>query len=287
MNGPGHIQLNPAFEGLNIEALKGSSPSTGVAPAFDPVARFFAGGTHNSKSEPDDELLTQAKLVEELSAREHEHFARDPDHLPEDDAEAIAWREQANVVSEEFRAGIERLASLPAATPVGLAAKASATLKMNAMFDHLREWQEVDLVRGLAEDAVRLGTPVPDECADGDVFTEAEAAAIEFEPWDTDAAKMLDEDEWNREMSVSGGHAVNLRISYALLIKTKSEMMQVVRDLDKVDASSPMDTYDELLHTAKFLKCLHNYAHTAAMRLLISASAIAYEEHRLASAVAA
>lgn len=171
-----HIESVADEEAPIVTSLTGSSPPTGAAPVFEPIANLATSAAETEVT-PDAELITQARLVEELSGREHAHFGREPPDgsSPEYDE----WSTQAMTLAEEFRASIEQLAAMKPTTSAGLAAKGAAVLKMHSLLERIDWWQEADLVRGLAEDAVRLGA-LPVRLAD-QVDVPLAAAWAEYE----------------------------------------------------------------------------------------------------------
>lgn len=176
-------QSAPDGEGAAVETLNGSSAPSGKAPVFTPITG-------------DAELITLSHRMAELGSRE--------DRLR---SEGVEQTPELAAVDQELEDGLRRLKAMPAGTAGGIAAKARAVLEMHALFDSggRRDVLDLEVVRSLAEDAVRLGhTAAQPFSADAaliaqgrlvEELSDREHALFGREPSDEDPAH----DEWRAQ----------------------------------------------------------------------------------------
>ena len=133
-------------------ALRGSlTASLGLAAGVAPTL---------AAPSPDAALIVASETLKALRAREQQAWADLDDSVPDDDPASDA----ASSLSAALCIGGETLAQIPALTPAGLAAKASATLALvgqghwaerEAFTEHHR------LVASILRDATRIGGGTP------------------------------------------------------------------------------------------------------------------------------
>ena len=101
----------------------------------------------------------------------------------------------------------------------------------------------------------------------------ADIARVDFEPWDASLPREFDRAPWQERCRVLG---INLRIGSVMMTKTKSELVEIVRQL--IDGGSPdsVTGVDECLKSAaEELRALADLAQAAYMRHLVAMSVVA------------
>ena len=145
----------PAFEGADLHRLTGSS-----TPGAPDAATVCLG--------PDAALIRQAEVVKDLGIRDETLFSNDPgvgsDEYP-------AWRDEVDRNSDLLREAAEELASMPATTASGVAAKASALSELKSWHESALSKHETLLIKSLIEDVSRTA-------ASGSIGTSDAATAV-------------------------------------------------------------------------------------------------------------
>ena len=104
----------------------------------------------------------------------------------------------------------------------------------------------------------------------GEVMTFEELAALQFEPWvkDKDMEKMLSQDSFN-------SLAMHCRLAYALMLKTKAELVAGNRAMGGDEATNLLDSLQILADRAKAVKHIIEAAH---IRLMSALAVMATED---------
>lgn len=102
-----------------------------------------------------------------------------------------------------------------------------------------------------------------------DVATVEELAALDFEPWQhvTDEWTPPPNDEWAKMMA---GQIVSVRLAWRTMYKSKAELMDMFEALDDSEAE---EFVKKLANSADFFLGLHEFLHSAEIRLMCAAAA--------------
>jgi len=182
----------------------------------------------------------------------------------------------------DYRAGMEAFGTLPEMTKEDEARAAAATYEPPT--EVLENWNRPAETRAGAIAALELVRDGLDHYVDASIavpliaavlgflrsnaaaedITEAEIAAIEFEPWVhvTDEWTPPTDEEW---ANLANPHLVTIRMAWMALYKTKPELVELVDGLHKEGILEPL--MDSLNETSKWFEGLCMIAKSALGRM--------------------